>query len=200
MARAGRYRLRRWRREWRQFRGRRNASSKSCARCSGCAASDSAVQRVGQKFDANAVVLQTLYADVQLVVHEALAENAARQTDDADGSYHKNASFLFSVFERKGNFADQLLRELDHFAVVGDKAVALVFHIAQLRVDAGSETFFLCGNNLLFVEPAEGVGKGCFVPQRLVAEAFFAPSVTGDGEGVAAELRQRDGRARACPS
>ena len=55
------------------------------------------VQRVGQKFDANAVVLQTLYADVQLVVHEALAENAARQADNADGSYHKNASFCCDV-------------------------------------------------------------------------------------------------------
>ena len=83
-----------------------------------------------------------------------------------------------------------------HFAqaaVVGHQAVDLVLHVAQLRVDAGAQALFLRGDNLRFIELAEGLAKRRAVAKTLVAEAFVAPRVAGDGEGVAAELRKRDG-------
>lgn len=131
------------------------------------------------------------------MVEKVFSENAARQADNADGLYHRTASFcafqsvLFAKLQ--GNLADEGFGELDSFSVVGYKAVELVLYIAQLRIHAGAQTLFLRGDDLRLVEFAEGLAKRRAVAKTLVAEAFVAPRVAGDGEGVAAELRERDG-------
>ncbi|MFQ8766712.1 MAG: hypothetical protein ACLR8U_09470 [Oscillospiraceae bacterium] len=111
--------------------------------------------------------------------------------------YHRTASFcafqsvLFAKLQ--GNLADEGFWELDSFSVVGHKAVELIFYIAQLRIHAGAQALFLRGDDLRLVEFAEGLAKRCAVPEGLIAEALVTPCVAGDGEGVAAELRERDG-------
>ena len=52
---------------------------------------------------------------------------------------------------------------------------------------------FLRGDDLRFIELAESLAKRRAVAETLITEALLAPRVAGDSEGVAAELRERDG-------